>query len=127
REPPGGYQVRAHLGEAGRCDRPRRQGTRDVSGARKREAAVRRETDRRRVDGRSRMSIEAKGPSLTAAPAGSSTFWTMDRVADALKAEAGSPSPRGSHVFGRVWTDTRTLPAGDVFVALSGGTFDAHE
>jgi UDP-N-acetylmuramoyl-tripeptide--D-alanyl-D-alanine ligase len=72
------------------------------------------------------MSIEARGPVLKSAPAGAS-FWTMDRVADALKAEAASPPPRGSHVFGRVWTDTRTLQNGDVFVALSGDRFDAHD
>jgi len=73
------------------------------------------------------MSIEARGAKLRAAPDGAATFWTMDRVADALKAELLSPAPRGSHAFGRVWSDTRTLQAGDVFVALSGEKFDAHE
>jgi len=29
-------------------------------------------------------------------------------------------------VFERVWTDTRTLQKGDLFVALKGDTFDAH-
>ena len=73
------------------------------------------------------MSIEARGPVLRAAPAGAPAFWTMDRVADALVGVAVSSLPRGSHVFGRVWTDTRTLQAGDVFVALSGDRFDAHD
>ena len=73
------------------------------------------------------MSVEAKGQPLKSAPAGSSTFWTMDRVADALKGESVSPAPRAKHTFGRVWTDTRTLQAGDLFVALSGEKFDAHD
>ena len=30
-------------------------------------------------------------------------------------------------MIGRVWTDTRTLESGDLFVALSGEHFDAHE
>jgi UDP-N-acetylmuramoyl-tripeptide--D-alanyl-D-alanine ligase len=29
--------------------------------------------------------------------------------------------------FGRVWTDTRSLQSGDLFVALSGDKFDAHD
>ncbi|HEX7939159.1 MAG TPA: UDP-N-acetylmuramoyl-tripeptide--D-alanyl-D-alanine ligase [Gemmatimonadaceae bacterium] len=73
------------------------------------------------------MSIEARGPVLAASPLGGASFWTMDRVADALKAEALSPAPRGAHGFGRVWTDTRTLQPGDVFVALGGERFDAHD
>ena len=76
------------------------------------------------------MSIEAHGPSLPSAPAaalGASSFWTLNRVADALGAHAVSKPPRGSHVLGRVWTDTRTLQSGDLFVALSGERFDAHE
>ena len=73
------------------------------------------------------MSIESRGPVLKAAPRGAASFWTMDRVADALRADAIAPPPRGAHAFGRVWTDTRTLQSGDVFVALSGDRFDAHE
>jgi UDP-N-acetylmuramoyl-tripeptide--D-alanyl-D-alanine ligase len=73
------------------------------------------------------VSIEAKGPTLKAAPPGSASFWAMDRVAAALDGETASPAPRGAHVFGRVWTDTRTLQSGDLFVALSGDRFDAHD
>ena len=72
------------------------------------------------------MSIEAHGPILPGAPQGASTFWTVDRVADALKAHATTKPPRGSHRFGRVWTDTRSIQSGDLFVALVGETFDAH-
>jgi UDP-N-acetylmuramoyl-tripeptide--D-alanyl-D-alanine ligase len=35
--------------------------------------------------------------------------------------------PHGTGAFGRVWTDSRTIAAGDLFVALVGATFDAHE
>jgi len=50
----------------------------------------------------------------------------VSRVADALSALAATPLPRGPHEFGRVWTDTRTLQSGDLFVALAGEKFDAH-
>jgi len=55
------------------------------------------------------------------------TFWTLDRVADALAPLASGNLPRGSRVFGRVWTDTRTIESGDLFVALVGERFDAHD
>jgi UDP-N-acetylmuramoyl-tripeptide--D-alanyl-D-alanine ligase len=35
--------------------------------------------------------------------------------------------PTGSECFGRVWTDTRTIQPGDLFVALVGERFDAHD
>jgi UDP-N-acetylmuramoyl-tripeptide--D-alanyl-D-alanine ligase len=73
------------------------------------------------------MSVEARGPRLPAAPAGASEFWTLDRAAEALKPLAITPAPRGSQAFGRVWTDTRTLQSGDLFVALAGERFDAHD
>ena len=61
-------------------------------------------------------------------PAGIKTsFWTAERVADALSAFTPSNLPRGPLVFGRVWTDTRTVEPGDLFVALVGERFDAHE
>jgi UDP-N-acetylmuramoyl-tripeptide--D-alanyl-D-alanine ligase len=60
------------------------------------------------------------------APANAGTFWTLDRVAEALKPLAVTPPPSGLHAFGRVWTDTRTLQPGDLFVALAGERFDAH-
>ncbi len=54
-------------------------------------------------------------------------FWTMDRVADALAALSPVNVPRGATIFGRVWTDTRTVEAGDLFLALAGERFDAHD
>jgi len=50
------------------------------------------------------------------------TFWTSARVADAL----GTASPV-SAVFSHVSTDTRALVPGDLFVALKGERFDAHD
>ena len=54
-------------------------------------------------------------------------FWTMDRVAHALSSCASAPSPRGAREFTAVSTDTRTIDAGTLFVALSGDRFDAHD
>jgi UDP-N-acetylmuramoyl-tripeptide--D-alanyl-D-alanine ligase len=55
------------------------------------------------------------------------TFWRLDRVAAALESLATTRLPRGAAVFGRVWTDTRTIEPGDLFVALVGERFDAHD
>lgn len=55
------------------------------------------------------------------------TFWTWDRVADALQPLAPVNLPRGAQAFTRVWTDTRTIGKGDLFVALAGERFDAHD
>src|SRR4051812_26677953 len=55
------------------------------------------------------------------------TFWTLDRVADAVQPLARGNLPRGARPFARVWTDTRTIGEGDLFVALVGERFDAHE
>ncbi|HEY2856224.1 MAG TPA: UDP-N-acetylmuramoyl-tripeptide--D-alanyl-D-alanine ligase [Gemmatimonadaceae bacterium] len=55
------------------------------------------------------------------------TFWTLDRVADALQPIAKGNLPRGAAELQRVWTDTRTITRGDLFVALVGERFDAHE
>jgi UDP-N-acetylmuramoyl-tripeptide--D-alanyl-D-alanine ligase len=64
----------------------------------------------------------------TAPPAvAKTTFWTRDRVAEALAAHAAVNLPRGVDTFGRVWTDTRTIEPGDLFVALAGERFDAHD
>lgn len=49
-------------------------------------------------------------------------FWTLSRVADAL-----GGGPRGDGAVRGVSTDTRTVAAGDLFVALVGETFDAHD
>lgn len=55
------------------------------------------------------------------------TFWTLDRVADALDPLSPVNLPRGSETFSRVWTDTRSIQPGDLFVALVGERFDAHD
>jgi UDP-N-acetylmuramoyl-tripeptide--D-alanyl-D-alanine ligase len=49
-------------------------------------------------------------------------FWTLDRVADAL-----GDGPRGAVPIRAVSTDTRSVGQGDLFVALAGERFDAHE
>jgi UDP-N-acetylmuramoyl-tripeptide--D-alanyl-D-alanine ligase len=49
-------------------------------------------------------------------------FWTLDRIADALR-----DGPRGPLALTRIATDTRTVAAGDCFVALRGEKFDAHD
>lgn len=52
------------------------------------------------------------------------SFWTLDRLRAAL---GGGTHPRGGAPLGEVSTDTRALAAGDVFVALRGERFDAHQ
>src|SRR6185437_12109693 len=102
----------------------RRQRARDLSGSRHDQASVRRKGDRRRAVGWRGWSIAMS----TAPPAvAASTFWTVDRVADALAGLSPVNLPRGSKTFGRVWTDTRTIEPGDLFVALAGERFDAHD
>lgn len=49
-------------------------------------------------------------------------FWTLDRLAAAL-----GDGPRGPIALRGVTTDTRTIAAGDAFVALRGERFDAHD
>jgi UDP-N-acetylmuramoyl-tripeptide--D-alanyl-D-alanine ligase len=49
-------------------------------------------------------------------------FWTLDRVAQALGA-----GPRGSAPIAGVSTDTRTVGAGELFVALVGEHFDGYD
>ena len=65
--------------------------------------------------------------SADTAVAEKTTFWTADRVADALAPLSPVNLPRPTRIFGRVWTDTRTIEQGDLFVALIGGRFDAHD
>jgi UDP-N-acetylmuramoyl-tripeptide--D-alanyl-D-alanine ligase len=54
-------------------------------------------------------------------------FWTRDRVVAALEAVTVGNPPTGPQPFRRVWTDTRTIEPGDLFVALAGERFDAHD
>ncbi len=68
------------------------------------------------------MSIEVRAPERRDPPPTAPAFWTRDRVAVAL-----GGGPAGSGRFGRVWTDTRTLQPGDLFVALTGPAFDGHD
>lgn len=55
------------------------------------------------------------------------SFWTLDRVAAALGPFSQGNLPRGTRTVSRVTTDTRTIRAGDLFVALRGERFDAHD
>lgn len=55
------------------------------------------------------------------------SFWTAERVMDALSAVATTNLPVTAAAFRRVWTDTRTIEPGDLFVALVGDKFDAHD
>ncbi len=59
-------------------------------------------------------------PAVT--PAFAHPYWTFERVARAL-----GTGPRLRHALGGVSTDTRALRPGDVFVALRGERFDAHD
>ena len=78
---------------------------------------------------------ERRGTTALGAPAGAgggadsgAAFWTLDRAADALRDEAAAgPLPRGGQPLTGVATDTRTVRPGDLFVALAGERFDAHD
>ena len=50
------------------------------------------------------------------------SFWTLDRVADAL-----GTGRRGAAALSRISTDTRAVSPGSCFVALRGECFDAHD
>jgi len=74
-------------------------------------------------------------------PAGTTGFWTLDRLAAALDnggvgGHAAPPARRGvldagrragAHPLGGVATDSRSLGKGDIFVALAGDRFDGHD
>ncbi len=60
-------------------------------------------------------------------PSGTAGFWTLRRVAQALKHLAKVNLPSDDRPIARVWSDTRSVQAGDLFVALKGETFDAHD
>ncbi|MDQ2890292.1 MAG: UDP-N-acetylmuramoyl-tripeptide--D-alanyl-D-alanine ligase [Gemmatimonadota bacterium] len=55
------------------------------------------------------------------------SFWSLSRVAKALAGRGVSRWPHGDVAIERVWTDTRTVRRGDLFVALAGERFDAHD
>ncbi len=48
-------------------------------------------------------------------------YWTLQRVASALRT-----GPRSSQPLSGISTDTRTIKRGDLFVALRGEIYDAH-
>jgi UDP-N-acetylmuramoyl-tripeptide--D-alanyl-D-alanine ligase len=69
------------------------------------------------------VSADAKSPGAERQP----RFWTHDRVADALAQVPGASSlPRGADPIARVWTDSRSVGKGDLFVALVGEKFNGH-
>ena len=55
------------------------------------------------------------------------TFWSFDRIGQALQPLRRGVMPGGRAPLGNISTDTRAIAAGDVFVALRGERFDAHE
>jgi UDP-N-acetylmuramoyl-tripeptide--D-alanyl-D-alanine ligase len=54
------------------------------------------------------------------------TFWTLDRVAEALGGAGYEPS-RGKVELTGITTDSRAVAPGQVFVALVGEKFDGHD
>lgn len=57
----------------------------------------------------------------------SNAFWSLSRVADALDDLARGAVPRTDRPLRAITTDTRAIRAGDLFVALRGEKFDAHD
>ena len=56
-----------------------------------------------------------------------SSFWTVARIADALRDELTAAIPRDDRPVARITTDTRRITPGDCFLALIGERFDAHD
>lgn len=54
-------------------------------------------------------------------------FWTVARIADALRDEVTGAIPRDDRPIARIATDTRRITPGDCFLALVGERFDAHD
>jgi UDP-N-acetylmuramoyl-tripeptide--D-alanyl-D-alanine ligase len=54
------------------------------------------------------------------------SFWTLDRVSEALGSRLVGAPVRGSTPLHGISTDTRALERDDVFVALRGEQFDGH-
>lgn len=57
----------------------------------------------------------------------SHTFWTLERASDAIGDLASGHAARDDRPLRAVTTDTRVLQKGDLFVALRGDNFDAHD
>ena len=64
----------------------------------------------------------AFAPTAPVVPTLAHAYWTQERAARAL-----GTGPRASHPFSGVSTDTRHITRGDLFVALRGERFDAHD
>ncbi|MGH7648941.1 MAG: UDP-N-acetylmuramoyl-tripeptide--D-alanyl-D-alanine ligase, partial [Gemmatimonadaceae bacterium] len=77
------------------------------------------------TDGKA-ASLEHTGAASGGRGVGES-FWTRDRAAQALASCSVGALPRGTQTFAGVSTDTRGIGRGDLFVALAGERFDAHE
>jgi UDP-N-acetylmuramoyl-tripeptide--D-alanyl-D-alanine ligase len=54
-------------------------------------------------------------------------FWTVARMAEALREECTGAIPRDDRPIARIATDTRHIAPGDCFLALAGDRFDAHD
>jgi UDP-N-acetylmuramoyl-tripeptide--D-alanyl-D-alanine ligase len=70
------------------------------------------------------MSTEIPARSAGLPSAG---FWSLDRVADALSPMLAGARPRGTMHLANIATDTRSIAKGDLFLALRGDRFDAHD
>jgi UDP-N-acetylmuramoyl-tripeptide--D-alanyl-D-alanine ligase len=66
-------------------------------------------------------------PASTSGDRSPPPFWTLDRVAAALRGRARGNLPAGPRGLRTISTDTRALAPGDLFVALVGEHFDAHD
>ena len=60
-------------------------------------------------------------------PSPQAAFWTLDEAARALAGELTAPAPAGIAPLTGVYTDTRAIVPGSLFVALRGERFDAHD
>lgn len=60
------------------------------------------------------------------APSGA-PFWNLSRVAQALSGRTSGALPNGDRSIRAISTDTRAISPGDLFVALRGDRFDAHD
>jgi UDP-N-acetylmuramoyl-tripeptide--D-alanyl-D-alanine ligase len=55
------------------------------------------------------------------------SFWTLDKVREALSENAASKFPGGNRELTGITTDSRAVTEGQVFIALVGEKFDGHD